>query len=99
MPYPYPAITPEQKKELSDIVHRIVAPGKGILAADESTRSIAKQMQSISTENKEENRHFYCQLLSTVDDHVNLFHEMLYQKAHGRRYQVIKSKGVLLALR
>ena len=72
---------------------------KGILAADESTRSIAKQMQSISTENKEENRHFYCQLLSTVDDHVNLFHEMLYQKAHGRHYQVIKSKGVLLALR
>lgn len=37
MPYPYPALTPEQKKELSDIAHRIVAPGKGILAADEST--------------------------------------------------------------
>lgn len=33
----YPALTPEQKKELSDIAHRIVAPGKGILAADEST--------------------------------------------------------------
>ncbi|KAH0512295.1 Fructose-bisphosphate aldolase A [Microtus ochrogaster] len=95
MPYPYPAITPEQKKELSDIGHRIVAPGKGILAADESTRSIAKWMQSISTENKEENRHFYCQLLSTLDDHVNLFHEMLYQKAHGGHPfpQVIKSKG------
>ena len=37
MPYQYPALTPEQKKELSDIAHRIVAPGKGILAADEST--------------------------------------------------------------
>lgn len=40
MPYPYPALTPEQKKELSDIAHRIVAPGKGILAADESTGAV-----------------------------------------------------------
>ena len=37
MPHQHPALTPEQKKELSDIAHRIVAPGKGILAADEST--------------------------------------------------------------
>ncbi|CAO2629035.1 Fructose-bisphosphate aldolase A [Lemmus lemmus] len=71
MPYPYPALTPEQKKELSDIAHRIVTPGKGILAADEPTGSIAKRLQSISTENKEENRRFHCQLLLTADDHVN----------------------------
>lgn len=37
MTHQYPALTPEQKKELQDIAHRIVAPGKGILAADEST--------------------------------------------------------------
>lgn len=37
MPHAYPFLTPEQKKELSDIAHKIVAPGKGILAADEST--------------------------------------------------------------
>lgn len=37
MPHEYPALTPEQKKELSDNAHRIVATGKGILAADEST--------------------------------------------------------------
>ena len=37
MPHQYPALTPEQKQELSDIAKRIVAPGKGILAADEST--------------------------------------------------------------
>ncbi|KAL6040299.1 hypothetical protein STEG23_017199, partial [Scotinomys teguina] len=63
MPYPYPALTPEQKKELADIARRIVAPGKGILAADESTRSIAKRLQSIGTENTKENRRFYRQLL------------------------------------
>ena len=37
MTHQYPALTPEQKKELQDIALRIVAPGKGILAADEST--------------------------------------------------------------
>lgn len=37
MTHQFPALSPEQKKELSDIAQRIVAPGKGILAADEST--------------------------------------------------------------
>lgn len=36
MTHQHPALTAEQKKELSDIAQRIVAPGKGILAADES---------------------------------------------------------------
>lgn len=36
MPHSHPALSAEQKKELSDIALRIVAPGKGILAADES---------------------------------------------------------------
>ena len=36
MPHSYPALSAEQKKELSDIALQIVAPGKGILAADES---------------------------------------------------------------
>lgn len=45
MPYQYPALTPEQKKELSDIAHRIVAPGKGILAADESTGTGRRQRE------------------------------------------------------
>ncbi|KAK2118455.1 hypothetical protein P7K49_005342 [Saguinus oedipus] len=94
--------------ELSDIVHRIVAPGKGILAADESTGSIAKRLQSIGTENTEENRHFYRQLLLTADDWVNpciggviLFHETLYQKADdGRPFpQVIKSKGGVVGIK
>ncbi|XP_058142085.1 fructose-bisphosphate aldolase A isoform X1 [Dasypus novemcinctus] len=108
MPYQYPALTPEQKKELSDIAHRIVAPGKGILAADESTGSIAKRLQSIGTENTEENRRFYRQLLLTADDRVNpciggviLFHETLYQKADdGRPFpQVIKSKGGVVGIK
>lgn len=40
MPHAYPFLTPEQKKELNDIALRIVAAGKGILAADESTGTL-----------------------------------------------------------
>lgn len=36
MTHQFPALLPEQKKALSDIAQRIVASGKGILAADES---------------------------------------------------------------
>lgn len=41
MTHQFPSLSPEQKKELSDIAQKIVAPGKGILAADESTGEAA----------------------------------------------------------
>ena len=34
-------LTPEQERELADIANRITAPGKGILAADESGGTFA----------------------------------------------------------
>lgn len=108
MPHQYPALTPEQKKELSENALRIVATGKGILAADESTGSIAKRLQSVGTENTEENRRFYRQLLFTADERVNhciggviLFHETMYQKADDGRIftKVIKDKGALVGIK
>jgi fructose-bisphosphate aldolase class I len=36
-----------------------VAPGKGILAADESTATIGKRFDKIGVENTEENRRKY----------------------------------------
>lgn len=36
MTHQFPTLTTEQKKELHEIALRIVTPGKGILAADES---------------------------------------------------------------
>ncbi|XP_021239723.1 fructose-bisphosphate aldolase A-like [Numida meleagris] len=108
MPHQYPALTPEQKQELSDIAKRIVAPGKGILAADESTGSIAKRLSSVGAENTEENRRWYRQLLFTADNRVDpciggviLFHETLYQKADdGRPFpQVIKAKGGVVGIK
>lgn len=43
MAHQFPALTAQQKKELSDIAQRIVANGKGILAADESVGECKEQ--------------------------------------------------------
>lgn len=62
----YDKAVPELKKELSEIAQQIVAPGKGILAADESTTTIGKRLKDINVENNEENRKAYRQLLFTT---------------------------------
>ncbi len=73
---------------LADIAHRMVAPGKGILAADESTGSIEKRFASINIPNTEENRRDYREMLfssrEAVKDHISgviLFDETLRQSA------------------
>ena len=54
--------------ELHDTARAIVADHKGILAADESTGTIAKRFDSIGVESTEENRRYYRQLLFTAPD-------------------------------
>jgi fructose-bisphosphate aldolase class I len=90
MPGPkFPAyLTKEQEDELRKIANAIVAPGKGILAADESTGTMGKRLSNINVENTEENRRQYRQLLftagKTLSDNISgviLFHETFYQKA------------------
>src|SRR3989442_10139721 len=44
----------------------LVAPGKGILAADESTPTIAKRFKSIELDCTEENRRAYREILFTA---------------------------------
>ena len=41
---------------LNEIAKKMCAKGKGILAADESTGTIAKRFKSINVENMEKNR-------------------------------------------
>jgi len=55
-------LTPAQEDELRQIANAIVAPGKGILAADESQGTIGKRLASCNTENNEENRRKYREL-------------------------------------
>lgn len=48
---------------LEEIAKKLVAPDKGILAADESTSTIAKRFEKSGIENTEENRRLYRELL------------------------------------
>jgi fructose-bisphosphate aldolase, class I len=48
---------------LEEIAHTIVAPGKGILAADESTPTIEKRFKSIDTSSTEQTRREYREML------------------------------------
>lgn len=81
----------------------IGTPGKGILAADESTGTIGKRLASISVENVEANRRALRELLFCTPgalqylSGVILFEETLYQKtADGKPFvEVLKEGGVL----
>lgn len=94
----------ELQKELSRIAQAIVAPGKGILAADESVSTMGKRLQDIGVENTEDNRRAYRQLLFTTDPKIGenvsgviLFHETLYQKADdGTPFvELLKKRGII----
>ncbi len=71
---------------LSEIAQALVAPGKGILAADESTGTIKKRFDKIGVESTEENRRAYRELLFTTPgigkfiSGVILYDETLRQK-------------------
>uniref|UniRef100_A0A3B3BDP1 Fructose-bisphosphate aldolase n=1 Tax=Oryzias melastigma TaxID=30732 RepID=A0A3B3BDP1_ORYME len=108
MTHQYTYLSPEKKKELSDIAQRIVASGKGILAADESTGTMAKRLQNIKVENTEENRRCFRDILFSSDPSIAnniggviFFHETLYQKAdNGKLFpQVIKEKGIVVGIK
>ncbi|CAL8079173.1 unnamed protein product [Orchesella dallaii] len=94
----------ELQDELRTIANQIVAPGKGILAADESVSTMGKRLSDIGVENTDENRRAYRQLLFTTDKEISsyisgviLFHETLYQKADdGTPFvKLIQDLGIL----
>jgi fructose-bisphosphate aldolase class I len=74
--------------ELNAIAKKMVAPGKGILAADESTGTIKKRFDKIGVENTEDNRRDYREMMFRTEvamkDHISgviLFDETIRQKA------------------
>lgn len=90
-------------KELNEIAKQMVAPGKGILAADESTDTIGKRFSAINLENTEENRRAYRELLFTTPDigkyisGVIMYDETIHQKTEGENsfVSVLQNEGVL----
>ena len=89
--------------ELLANARAIVAPGKGILAADESTPTIKKRFDGIGVESTEENRRLYRELLFTTEgageyiSGVILFDETLRQSgSDGQPFpQVLQEAGIL----
>ncbi len=74
--------------ELQEIAQKMVADGKGILAADESNGTIKKRFDSIGTESSEQNRRDYREFLfrttEAMKDNISgviLFDETLRQNA------------------
>ncbi|KAL9230051.1 hypothetical protein vseg_005444 [Gypsophila vaccaria] len=89
--------------ELIKTAKYIATPGKGILAADESTGTIGKRLASINTENIEPNRQALRELLFTTPgalpylSGVILFEETLYQKSsQGQLFaEFLQENGVI----
>ena len=81
----------------------MVAPGRGLLAADESTGTIKKRFDSIGVENTEPNRRTYRDMLFTTpgfEEHTSgviLFEETLFQKSLADEPfpELLKKKGVI----
>jgi len=72
---------------LNATAEKMVTPGKGILAADESTSTIQKRFDKIGVENTEANRRDYREILFRAAEGMSyvsgviLFRETLYQDA------------------
>ena len=91
------------EKLLNETACAMVAPGKGILAADESTGTIEKRFKSINIDNTEPNRQAYRDMLFTTAgaeafiSGAILFEETLFQSAlDGTPFsKLLASKGMI----
>jgi fructose-bisphosphate aldolase class I len=88
--------------DLEQTARALVAPGKGILAADESDGTIKKRFDSIGVESTEDNRRAYRDMLFTADaaDYISgviLFDETIRQNAlDGTPFpKVLEDQGII----
>jgi fructose-bisphosphate aldolase class I len=90
-------------QQLEATARALVADGKGILAADESSGTIKKRLDSIGVESTEENRRAYRDLLFTTEgaeefiSGVILYDETIRQSsADGTRFpELLAGRGVI----
>jgi len=86
------------KTELAETANKIAGKGKGILACDESTKTVGARLESIGMENTEENRRDWRGLLFTTEglgEYISgaiLFEETLFQIHKDGESQVDKLK-------
>src|SRR6266436_4391850 len=92
-----------KSENLESVARKLVAPGKGILAADESSPTIEKRLKSISVPSTEENRLAYREILFTTAgagefiSGVILFDETIRQKTRdGRTFvKALDEQGII----
>ncbi|MEO7068751.1 MAG: class I fructose-bisphosphate aldolase [Rhodanobacter sp.] len=90
-------------EDLESVALAMVAPGKGIMAADESTNTIGKRLTAVGLESTEENRRAYREMLITtpnLSEHVSgviLYDETLRQSTKdGVPFTtVLKKAGII----
>ena len=91
--------------ELNSIAQAMVAPNKGILAADESTPTIGKRFDSIQTESTEISRNTYRDMLFTaegLEEHISgviMYDETLRQSTTCKDktpfIDIMNDKGII----
>lgn len=88
--------------KLTDIAKSLVAPGKGILAADESTKTIQKRFDKIGISSNPETNLAYRKMLFTtvgMENYISgviLYDETIRQEIEGQRVPAyLQSKGIL----
>jgi len=88
--------------ELNRVANAMVAPGRGILAADESAATVKKRFEAIGVESTEENRRDYRELLFRSKGMANisgviLFDETIRQNAKDgtQLVKIIEQAGSL----
>jgi fructose-bisphosphate aldolase class I len=91
----------DYKEELAATAKKIAGPGKGILAVDESTKTIGKRLESIGVENSEANRLAYRGLLFSapgLGKYISgaiLYEETLYQSEGGKSFvDILKANDI-----
>jgi fructose-bisphosphate aldolase class I len=88
--------------DLAEVARALVAPGKGILAADESTSTIKRRFDAIGVENTEDNRRAYREMLFRTPgiaqyiSGVILYDETIRQKASDGTplVKLLKDQGI-----
>src|SRR6266700_7216653 len=92
-----------KNENLQSVPRKLVAPGKRILAADESSSTIEKRLKSISVPSTEDNRRAYREILFTTSgagefiSGVILFDETIRQKTRdGRTFvEALEQQGII----
>ena len=87
---------------LSETARAMVAPGRGILAADESNATMTKRLEAVGVDSSEESRRRFRELLVStpgVEEHISgviLYDETIRQQAEGRPFcEQLSERGMV----